>query len=101
MTITSLMNQLNPKIFDIIMDQYVFNDLLLKDRNKPIKIEINFMNNFHGKGKNAYPKFEYILTNFNDSLLSKAEIAEHLYLHYKYFDIDDDCIEYVILKIYI
>jgi hypothetical protein len=47
----------------------------------------------------AYPIFEHILRNFNDILLSKVEIAGHLYLHYLYNDIDDDYIDYVIIRI--
>jgi len=99
MTFITLIDQLNPKTFDIIMDEYLFNNSLSTDKNRPVKIEIYFNNIIDGKADNAYPKFEHRLTKFNDDLLSKAEIAGHLYLHYKNFDIDDDCIDYVIVSI--
>jgi hypothetical protein len=100
MTFITLIPLLNPKIFDIIMDEFVFNNPLLNDRNKTIKIEINFMNILYdGTEDKAYPDFNYKLTGFTDALFTKAEIAGKLYFHYKDFDIDDDYIEYVIVSI--
>lgn len=99
MIFITLINELNPKIFDILIDELIFNNPILEDKSKPIKIEINFMCILEDKLDEAYPKFEHKLKNYHDSLLTKAEIAGHLYLHYMYNDIEDDYIDYVILTI--
>jgi hypothetical protein len=99
MIFITVINDLNPKIFDIIIDEFICNNSMLEDKSKPIKIEINFMYILEDKAEEAYPKFEHRLINFQDPLLTKAEIAGHLYLHYMYNDIDDDYIEYVIVTV--
>jgi len=100
MNFITVIEQLNPNIFDIIMDNFLFDNPMLSDKSKPVKIEINFMNFLEDdKVDEAYPKFEHRLNNFNDNLLCKAETAGHLYLHYKCFDIEDDYIDYVIFTI--
>ncbi len=78
MTFITVINELNPKIFDIILEEFLINNPLFTDKSKSIKIEINFMNILEDKADEAYPIFEHRLTNFNDSLLTKAEIAGHL-----------------------
>jgi len=101
MTFITIIPQLNPNIFSILMDEFLFNNSLLTDKNnKLVEIEINFMNILYdGSADKAYPNFNYRLKGFTDTLLTKAEICGKLYLHYKHFDIDDDCIDYVIVSI--
>lgn len=95
----TIIEQLNPDIFDIIMDEFLLDNDILINKSKPLKIEISFRNVLDNVADDAYPKFEYTLNNFNDPLLAKAEIAGHLYLHYKTFDIEDDYIDHVIFTI--
>lgn len=95
MTYIIIVDQLNPETFDILMEDF-FNNTLIEDRNKPIKITVHFLD---GKGVNAYPKFEHRLKNFHNLILTKAEIAGYLYLHYMYNDIEDDFFDHVIFEI--
>lgn len=99
MIFQAVLNDLNPKVFDIIIDEFLFKNPMLSDRSNPVKIELHFMNILENEAVEAYPKFEHRLNNFNNSLLCKAETAGYLYLHYKSFDIEDDYIDYVILAI--
>lgn len=94
-----IIDQLNPNRFDIIMDEF-FKIYLLSDKNNPSKkIEIYFIAVSDGKANNAYPKFEHRFNTLNNSILIKAEIAGHLYLHYMHNDIEDEYIDYVIILI--
>lgn len=100
MTHIIIIEELNTKIFDVIMNEVLLNNSLFSNTEESFnKIEIQFMNILDDKTDEAYPKFEHKLGSFNDPLLIKAEIAGYLYLHHMYNDIEDDYIDHYIVTI--